>query len=595
MLANWPCTVALWASGALDVFFVERAIGQLPGRRRMPTFWPFVLLLLSIFGTGHGAHTLDVPVQVFWGWALVIRLPLAAVTFGLIWLIRRTAYEVENAGSGRLRPRILRFLLIIFIVIIVLITAFIWPAYATRSIRIARARSLPPLVREWSPLTTEIFPEIDPVELRVTSEEIATSIAEMKKTSAASWILSVHLGSFHGQLCWFASVSETPWMGMLVGQSNRLRELIIIPVTDATGEHATILPFSATYGDHLWFDHCIRVHASDRFPTRRFSRAYITENDQGQLVLVTTSYLPAPFYARIYEPRVHVWDPQTGELLAEYAPADAPNWVIQRWDEEMLLYLANAFGEFRWSERNDLNFWNGIPYYSHRSCQPAEVVRYQRWGNEIVAVLLMSNRLNPSYLELVIIARRDGIYVYDAHNLSLISPEEAKAVAVAGLPELETGSYSTPLALLYRIGSDLFYHIPIFVQESREEEVVRWVPAYFALIRATDRTCIRASCAAGGLQAAVLEAYQQARRLTQPTTYRLINGTIIARYQYVVEGNTRLWLTIQLSNGTIVDVLARAELLTDQEMLTLLRKQIGDSIALLVDSQNIVIQVLSDP
>ena len=30
-------------------------------------------------------------------------------------------------------------------------------------------------------------------------------------------------------------------------------------------------------------------------------------------------------------------------------------------------------------------------------------------------------------------------------------------------------------------------------------------------------------------------------------------------------------------------------------MLTLLRKQIGDSIALLVDSQNIVVQVLSDP
>ncbi|RLI06788.1 hypothetical protein DRO32_05105, partial [Candidatus Bathyarchaeota archaeon] len=177
-----------------------------------------------------------------------------------------------------------------------------------------------------------LFPEIDPDQLRLTTSEIARSIAEMKKTSAASKVTSVHLGIYNGELCWIATVSEPPAFGsLLLGPSNRIREVIIIPVTDATGERAIVLPLRADYAEGLWFPKDIRVRAQDLYPTRTFSRAYLTWSpEHNKLVYITTSYYQVPL-GPLKDPMVHVWDPQTGALLTSYRPEEAPDWVIQRW------------------------------------------------------------------------------------------------------------------------------------------------------------------------------------------------------------------------------------------------------------------------
>ena len=252
--------------------------------------------------------------------------------------------------------------------------------------------------------------------------------------------------------------------------------------------------------------------------------------------------------------------------------------------------MGASFGEFRWTADNDLNFWNGLPYYSDRSAEPAEPegLRYQLWpGGELVGVYLFQNKRNPSLLELVIIARRDGVYLYGLNHLALISPSEAKRVAKAGLPALPSGSYSTPLALLYRIGNQLYYHIPIFIYQEGH-----YIPAYFALVRATDRRCFRTSCAeVGGLREAVLAAYAQVGK--EARRYMTLNGTLVGKYEYVEEGNTRIWLDIRLDNGTVVSVLAKVELLDPEDVYLLLSKQIGDYISVVVDEERIVIDVLA--
>jgi len=203
-----------------------------------------------------------------------------------------------------------------------------------------------------------------------------------------------------------------------------------------------------------------------------------------------------------------------------------------------------------------------------------------------VGVYLFQNKRNPSLLELVIIAKRDGVYLYSLDHLSLISPSEAKAVAKSGLPALPGGEYATPLALLYRIGAELYYHIPIFILQDGH-----YYPAYFALVRATDRRLIRTSCAElGGMREAVLGAYSQLKR--EAVRYTFVNGTIVGRYEYVEGGNTRIWLDIRLENGTVVSVLAKVELLDPSDVYLLLSKGIGDYISVLVDEEWVVVDVL---
>ncbi len=610
MFAALLITMAAWASLLLDLKLVERQMRAVrPGFRIRNGVLATIGALLLVVGYGHGCATLLVPIHIYLMWLVLLRaLALGAFVLagkGLAKLaasmpevsLRDLLFKPRKARRLETRPRALRISkrglkigAIVLLALIVLLSPIGVPL-ASRAVGFARASYMLEHFKAVGRGSIDLFPEIDPDQLRVTTSGIARSIAEMKKTSAASWVTSVHLGMYEGELCWIATVSEPPLFGsLLLGESNRLREIIVVPVTDATGERAKVVPLPASYGEGLWFDRDIRVHAQDMFPTRTFTRAYLTWSpEHHKLVYVTTSYYEVPF-GPLTDPMVHIWDPQTGALLGQYRPEEAPDWVVQRWDEEWLEAMGAAFGEFRWTADNKLNFWNGLPYYSDRSAEPAEPegLRYQMWpGGELVGVYLFQNKRNPSLLELVIIARRDGVYLYSLDHLGLISPSEAKAVAKSGLPALPSGDYATPLALLYRIGNELYYHIPVFVKQEGH-----YYPAYFALVRATDRRLVRTSCAElGGLREAVLAAYAQVRR--EAARYTVLNGTLVAKYEYVEGGNTRIWLDIKLENGTVVSVLAKVELLDPEDVRLLLAKEIGDYISVVVDERLLVVDVLA--
>ena len=608
MLVSLYITTAAWASWILDLKFIENKIRKVKPNFMFPRSLLLVtLVFLILVGFVHGCATLLIPAYIYCIWLVFIRLFVFAISFLIAKNLAAIAsknpnirfrdllksrYQTRTKRASQKRIFFSKKLFFTMLLLIILFNAlFGLPGLLGRSIGFARATTMRNYFKVMSVGNTTLFPEVDVEELRVTTSSVARSIAEMKKTSAASWVTSVHLGMYRGELCWIATISEPPVLGsFLLGDSNKLREIIIIPVTDATGERAQIIPMEAEYGEGLWFNKDIRVHAQNMFPLRTFSRAYLTWNPETEkLVYITTSYYEVPFGSLI-NPMVHIWDPVTGTLLGQYSPEDAPDWVVQRWDEEWLERMGDAFGDFRWTAENDLNFWNGIPIYSDRAGSPAEPegLRYQIWNRELVAVYLFCNKRNPSLLEFVIIAKKDGIYLYSLDHVALISPVEAKRVAKAELPSLPEGRYySTPLALLYRINTELYYHIPIFVYD---EDTGHYTPSFFALVRATDRTCIRVRCTdVGGMKEAVQAAYIMIKK---GTAQRVVNGTIVAKYEYVENGNTRIWLDIDIGNSTIVHVLAKVELLDDEDIYLILSKEIGDYISMVIDENNIILDVL---
>jgi len=592
-------TTALWLSGLIELVMIKRKlvrVGRYDHAKKEYYYeegeyskglWYAILVLsaLGLFGLGflHGFYSMLMPMHLYFIYVSLIRL-------SILWIV----YELtdEKAFLQKL-PKVewttIKATVAILVVCLPLILLLAWPGFIPRTIGYTRASVMKSIINEFKLGSVAMFPEIRPEELRLTTSAIAKSIAETKKTSGASWITSVHLGMYNGTLSWICTVSERPlWGSLLVGDSNRIKELIVVPVNDATGEKSKVVTARMFYSEGLWWQNDIRVHAADRFPLRTFSRGYVTENDEGRLVIVSTSYFEMPFGA-LYDPKIHVWDTITGELLGEYSPSNAPAWVVQRWDEEFVELMGDEFGDFRLTANNDLDYWIGTFYFSDRSADPSEPegLRYQLWNGEITAVYIFDNKKNEEVMELLLIARKEGMYLYSMDHLKFIGPDDAKETAISGLPAL-TGerTYATPLALLYRIGSDVYYHIPIYTFSEGH-----YYPAYFALVRASDRFLVRKSCGAfGGMIGAVKAAYETlgAAPGPEPTEGTMINGTVVEKPE-----STRQWLTIKTDDGKTLKVLVKYELLkTDEEKAKIVYTKVGDRLSLLIDENGIVLKVL---
>jgi exopolysaccharide biosynthesis protein len=74
--------------------------------------------------------------------------------------------------------------------------------------------------------------------------------------------------------------------------------------------------------------------------------------------------------------------------------------------------------------------------------------------------------------------------------------------------------------------------------------------------------------------------------------FKTIEGKLIAKYEpYVSNGSTRQWLTIETADGKRTDVLVKAELLSDAELLAIQKLQVGDQVRVEVDEGNVVRRV----
>lgn len=598
MIISLFITMALWLSLLIEVRMIIKKLVREEGGwgRDEPAYtegeiskpiWVLLILLFSVVfllvGYWHGCYTLTVPMHMYFLWAVPVRV-------FIFWLVHELTDEkaflqkLPKLGTGKV------IALGVTLAIVVILGA-VWPAFVLRTISFTRANVMKSKIDDFKEGTKEMFPEIRPETLRLTTSGIAESIAKTKKTSAASYITGTHLGSYNNTLCWMSTISETPFWGWLVGDSNRIREVIIVPVTDSTGEKVTVLKMEMRYAEGLWFDKNIEVHASDRFPFRTFTRGYITMNEKGKLVYVTTSYFRVPFGA-LEDPKIHVWDFTTGDLLGEYDPHTAPEWVVQRWDEEYVETMGSEFGYFRKTADNDLDYSVGIFYQSDRAAEPSEPegLRYQKWEEETTAVYIFDNKRNEDVMELLMIATKRGMTSYAMDKLQFIGADDAKETALSGLPQLSGDrTYSTPIALIYRVGAEVYYHVPVYTYSDRH-----YYPAYFVLVRAHDRFLIREPVGEhGGMVGAIKAVYEKLGAPVGPTPTEItaINGTLVYKDSYTKQGNQRWVLGLKLNDGRVVELLAKAETLTDKEISKILKMQVGDPAGFFVDTENIVVNV----
>jgi len=588
MFINLYLTMALWMTLLIEAKMVLTRIFREEhynyGRSstytiKMPSWpWAIIVPLLLLLGFFHGSFTLTIPMHIYILNAAITRVILLGVVHEL------TDDKAFLQKLPKLKWTKIKFAVAVIFIIVLLFATFIWPAFYQRSIGFWRADVMKSSITAFESGSIEMFPEITPEELRLTTADVAKSIAETKKSSSASWITSVHLGMYNRALSWICTVSETPVLGMLIFDANKIRELIIIPVTDATGEKAQVVPARMLFGEGLWWDKDANVHGSDSSALRTFSRGYVTQNDEGKFVVVTTSYFEQPF-GPLYDSRIHVWDPITGDLLGEYTAGNAPAWIIQRWDESYLETMGTEFGHFRSTTNNDLDYWIGVPKYSDRSAEPSEPegLRYQMWNNEINAVYIFDNARNEEIMELLIIATSQSTTVYSMDHLQFIGADDAKEAAISGLPPLaDDREYRTPMALLYRIGSSVYYHIPIYSLSGEH-----YFPAYFTLVRAGDRTVIRKQASDfGGMLGAVHETYKLAGgELVKPPSEAIeISGIVEYKYNYTVNGSTTWILGIRAANGTTIEVYATASDFPRELVSRLIQLKIGDTITVIIDS-----------
>ena len=217
MLANIPLCGVLSSTTAVWIWPWKAVFGEEESwwaeeRRRLPRAPIGASVVLFVIGCLIGLALLRTPVHIMLFATGMVHMAIAITV--------ATLYAIGVLGERR--PVAATALAVL------MFTSYITGALLTwRSVGWRWANTYGQYVRYCGPGDVYVFPEIPPDELRVTTSEIAKSIAEMKKTAAASVVTSVHIGLYNGELCWIATLSEKPFLGMLVLRSNRIRELVV--------------------------------------------------------------------------------------------------------------------------------------------------------------------------------------------------------------------------------------------------------------------------------------------------------------------------------------------------------------------------------
>ena len=215
MFAFLFTTTGAWASLILDFYYAAgRAKEALPDLRIPKKTWLALFPLLVAVGYVHGCHTLTRPAHLY----LLALIPARLVAFVLVVASAKAVANAARLGREELKRRmktrsvILKVLVAVLLLVLVLKAPVAIPM-VDRAVSYSRAVYMRSSFTEMAVGNASLFPEVDPARLRVTTSGIARSIAEMKKTSAASMVTSVHLGIYNGELCWVATVSEPPVFG----------------------------------------------------------------------------------------------------------------------------------------------------------------------------------------------------------------------------------------------------------------------------------------------------------------------------------------------------------------------------------------------
>jgi len=185
------------------------------------------------------------------------------------------------------------------------------------------------------------------------------------------------------------------------------------------------------------------------------------------------------------------------------------------------------------------------------------------------------------------------IYFVDFKEQTIIGPSIALST-IRGNPELTKHPYfpqwKSGNILMYSLGSQLYYVIPYY-----KEEAATLLPQMVSVVNAYDQST--------GFY--IIQNPKDSKEVSLATTYAFqrvgvkiakeikINGTLLEKNEYVEGGNTRWLLNIKLFNGTNVEVVAKAEMLSVEDIGKIIHLKTGDFIEAQIDENKVIVKVLS--
>jgi hypothetical protein len=282
-----------------------------------------------------------------------------------------------------------------------------------------------------------------------------------------------------------------------------------------------------------------------------------------------------------------------------------PSWLEgqMRYPEE---FLEKQIEVYNWYFQEDFQKWQRNEFYEltlDNAGNPIEDVRYivmpingkLTWCAVRLVEWYKGTTRNLAGMYIAPCGEKTGeVYFVDFKGQTIIGPDVALSI-IRSNTELTKHPYFSQWKsgniLMYSINGQLYYVVPYY-----KEEAAMLLPQMITVVNAKDQSVgfyiIQNPKDSNEVSMATTYAFQRIGVKTTEET--VVNGTLIAKNEYVENGNTRWLLNIQLADGTTTEVLAKVEKLTTREDISkIINLKIGDTISVRVDTTKVVTEILS--
>jgi hypothetical protein len=337
----------------------------------------------------------------------------------------------------------------------------------------------------------------------------------------------------------------------------------------------------------LWLDNNIEFHTYLRNSEFIMGNYYPQPIENDTIFYVQTLLIPRLDGGVKFAGGV-IYNPD-GTINSTYTSIyNAPRFINQPWDREMILQIAKNWGEYR-SGNGTFNIFAGgflwIPASPYRlQVSGSELIPY---GNETGLLIFFSPANAPNTLAGVMVISGTKFYYYDASGLNLISPIYAKTTVQSKLPALSQGRYVASNPILYPIGKYFAWIVPYYY----ENEVTNIVQLQgIGILDAFNAghmilTSLSSSATTSEDIKKLLEtAIENFSNATMIQSYQVVRGKVTDIKSWIQNGET--YIAIQI-NGTKYYIATPSSVSLDQ-WLKIMNIKIDDNIIMKVKDQSII-------
>lgn len=405
-------------------------------------------------------------------------------------------------------------------------------------------------------------------------------------------IASSHLSTFGGsvQIADYEQIIHNgyPYWIFTIESTNTLATpytygYILVSAVDGS---YIIIKQKSSVAPGLWLDNNIEFHTYIR-NTEFIMGNYYPQPVGNTTVLYVQTLLIPRFEGGIKFAGGIVYNPD-GTINSTYTSIyNAPNFINQPWDREIIVQIAKNWGEYRSGNGTFSIFAGGflwIPASPYRlQVSGSELIPY---GNETGLLIFFSPSNAPNTLAGVMVISGTKFYYYDASGLNLVSPIYAKTTVQSKLPALSQGRYIASNPILYPIGKYFAWIVPYYY-ENEATNIVQLQG--ISILDASNAghmilTSLPSSAASSEDIRKLLETAIESFTNTTIETHHIIHGKVTDIKSWIQNGET--YIAIQI-NGTKYYIATPSSLTLDQ-WLKIMNVRINEDVTIKVKDQSII-------